>query len=56
VTAFAGDIPVQVTLSIYTFKYTHTTLGIYNTMTDEVTDAEMSEWVMDDDSDDTDYD
>jgi len=54
------NLPVQITLSIYTFKYTHTTQGIYNTMTDEVMDAEMSEWVWTwwrwHDSDDTDYD
>lgn len=41
------EIAIQITLSIYTFKYTHTThTRIYNTMTmDEVMDTEMSEWI-----------
>lgn len=52
------NFPVQITLSIYTFKYTHTTLGF-------TTQWRMRWWMLkwvngygrgDDDSDDTDYD
>lgn len=47
VTIIDGNLAIQITLSIYTFKYTHTThTRIYNTMTmDEVMDTEMSEWI-----------
>lgn len=53
------NLPIQVTLSIYTFKYTHTTLGF-------TTQWRMRWWMLkwmkygygrgDDDSDDTNYD
>lgn len=52
------NLPVQITLSIYTFKYTHTTLGF-------TTQWRMRWWMLkwvngygrgDNDSDDTDYD
>lgn len=55
---FDRNFPIQITLSIYTFKYTHTTLGF-------TTQWRMRWWMLiwvngyghgDDDSDDTDYD